>query len=78
MPGPPVPGPPGPMLDGSTTPIPRGPQSPVGGIPRALLTLPCTMNEFAALWLRSAMSSFLIVPSLSSAAVVEDWFTLSR
>jgi hypothetical protein len=41
-------------------------------MPRALLMLPCTMNEFAALWLRSAISSFLIVPSLSTAAVSAD------
>ena len=57
---------------------PPGPQSFCCGRPDALLMLPCTMKEFAELWLRSAISSLLMAPSFPRAAVSADWFTASR
>ena len=49
---------------------PRGPQSFCCGRPAALLMLPCTMKELAALWLRSAISSVLIAPSFENVAAL--------
>ena len=54
-----IPGPPG-------GPIP---QSFRCSIPKALLMLPCTMNELAELGVRSAISSVVIAPSVVSVAV---------
>jgi hypothetical protein len=45
-------------------PRPPIPQSFCCGNPPALLKLPCTMNEFAELWVRSAISSVFSAPSL--------------
>jgi hypothetical protein len=36
------------------------------------------MNELAALWLRSAISSALIAPSLVMALEDADWLTFTR
>ena len=44
-------------------------------MPAALLTLPCTMKELAELWLRSAASSVLIVPSLENVLLSADCVT---
>ena len=54
------------------------PQSFCIGNPAALLTLPCTMKELAALWFRSAISSVLSVPSVPILAAFADWLTLRR
>ena len=82
-PGPPIGGPPRPIIPGppmGSIPMgrPPNPQSFCCAMPRALLMLPCTTNEFAALWLRSAISSFFIAPSLPNAPASADWLTSRR
>jgi hypothetical protein len=44
----------------------------------ALLMLPCTRKELAAFWVRSAISSVLIVPWLASVLVSLCWLTSTR
>jgi hypothetical protein len=53
-------------------------QSPWGAKPAAALMLPWTDKEFAALWFRSARSSFLNPPRSPKPPAVADWLTSSR
>lgn len=53
-------------------------QSPWGAKPAAALMLPCTDKEFAALWFRSARSSFLTPPKSARPPAVADSFTSRR